>query len=272
MRIHFSKENTDPVLDPPDSSAIDSRRIPPITKRKEPRRILYYDQDILVAVKPAGILSLPGKTESVDFLSYLRSMSPKTFSSWDDPKLVHRLDRPVGGILLFTRSRRAERFYSPDGVKKHMKKTYLALICGSMPENSGTLTDYLLHDGRTNLSKVVTEETEGAQIASLQYEVIRTIEANPEHGVLQLIRIALLTGRHHQIRIQLAHRGCPILGDTKYNETISSENGWQRIALFADSLTIRHPDGEEKIFSADPSVYEPEAFLLLEESAQGEEK
>lgn len=266
MRVSFSQDSVSPAKNQENAASTDITFQKSAQTRKEPRRILYYDKDIVVAVKPAGILSLPGKDDAEDFLLYLRKLSPKTFSSADDLKLVHRLDRPVGGILLFTRSRRAERFFSPDGVKKYMQKTYTAVVCGKMPENSGVLHDYLLHDGKTNMSGITAPDTVGAVEAILQYEVLQNLPANDEHDFLQVVRIRLLTGRHHQIRIQLAHAGCPIFGDTKYNETFASMSGWNRMALFADTLILRHPEGDERQFSADPLVYEPEAFFMMKKN------
>jgi 23S rRNA pseudouridine1911/1915/1917 synthase len=262
MRIRFSRNNEE------ESKGTDSKYVPQNLRSaasagQEPKRVLYYDKDILVAVKPAGILSQPGKTDSSDLISYLRDLTPNIISSGESPKLVHRLDRPVGGILLFTRSCRAERYYSPEGVRQHMKKTYIAIVDGNIPERSGTLTDYLAFDRRTNLSSVVTQDQKNPVKAVLHYEVLQDIEADEAHGSLQVLRIELLTGRHHQIRVQLANAGCPIIGDTKYHPEYIGKEGWHRIALFADSLKVRHLAGEVRYFTADPVIYEPEAFSLL---------
>ena len=125
-----------------------------------------------------------------------------------------------------------------------MSKEYTAVVYGRMPEEKGTLTDYLIKDARTNTSSVTVDHKNGKR-SVLDYEVTKTEEKT------QIVRIRLKTGRHHQIRVQLAHAGCPLLGDNKYKtdeaESYAKENGIRQLQLFADRLTFIHPKTKKKM-------------------------
>ncbi|MFR0985204.1 MAG: RluA family pseudouridine synthase [Frisingicoccus sp.] len=158
--------------------------------------------------------------------------------------VVHRLDRPVGGVMVYAKNPKAAADLSRQFSEHQTEKTYLALLTGQLPETSGTLTDYLERDGRTNTSKVVTK---GGKKAGLSY---RKLE---EKQGLTLVEIRLQTGRHHQIRVQTAHAGAGIYGDMKYNsegtkkwnekEGIGSEKG--ELCLFSCRLSFKHPVSRE---------------------------
>ena len=123
------------------------------------------------------------------------------------------------------------------------------------------LEDYLVKDGKTNTSKVVKKGTKGAKKAQLQYEVLDVFET--DSGILSYVLIELITGRHHQIRVQMASRGCGIYGDTKYNPQFSkTKKQYQQIALFATRLEFEHPStGEHMVFKCEP---EGDAFEVIE--------
>jgi len=225
--------------------------------------VLYQDEDILVAIKPAGMPSQPDKLGFMDLLTFLQASFGKSKALPDTSiKLIHRLDRPVGGVMIFSRSETTDKWFASEIPERKIQKTYLAVVCGIMPEPKGELIDYLVKSEKTNLSRVVPKERKGAKRAALGYEVLKT--GNVEgYGDLSLLKITLFTGRHHQIRIQLAHAGCPIFGDCKYNKLFSTAKtkGWYKLALFSSEIYFRHPrTGKEMTFSADPFVREPLAF------------
>lgn len=225
----------------------------------KPDMLLYADEDIVVAVKPSGIPTTPAKNCARDIISVLLTAHPELDSTTLKP--VHRLDRPVGGILLMTRSPRAERFFSPVGAKQSMEKRYTAVVCGRPQIGHGTLHDLILPDRLSNLSRIVGEGTKGAVEALLYYETVEEITL-PDSNPGTVLDIRLLTGRRHQIRAQMAHAGCPIWGDSRYGGTVIGEHA--RVALFAHQLVITHPaTRKQMIFRADPVLFEPDAFAVL---------
>ena len=222
--------------------------------------ILYEDRDLLVAVKPAGMPSQPDKLGTRDLLSYLAGLGKDGETNL---KIVNRLDRPVGGIVLFTRSEAAGKWFSVKNSASHVRKEYQAVVCGEMPSREGELTDYVTRNEKLNLSTVVPAGTPGARKAVLRYRVTAVCD-HPDAGRLSLITIQLITGRHHQIRVQTAYAGCPVYGDTKYNPAFAEEKGWHRTALFASEMSFVHRTGKEMSFHADPYEYEPEAFSCFD--------
>ena len=179
--------------------------------------ILYEDDDILVCVKPYGVPVSGDKTRDTDLLTYLKNYLFEKNAMEEEPYLamVHRLDRPVGGVMVFAKNQRAASHLSDQVQDKTMVKYYQAVLTGQLPDDFGTLEDYLLKDGRTNTTKVVSKGTKGAKHAVLDYEVLDVMET--DEGILSYVLIQLVTGRHHQIRVQMAQRGAGIYGDTKYN-------------------------------------------------------
>ena len=218
--------------------------------------ILYEDRDILVAVKPAGMPSQPDKLGTNDLLTYLSGLGKDGETSL---RIVNRLDRPVGGIVLFTRSEAAGKWFSVKNSASCVRKEYTAVVCGEMPSPEGELADCLSRNEKLNRSAAVPAGTPGARKAVLRYRVTGIYD-HPDAGRLSLITIRLITGRHHQIRVQTAHCGCPVYGDTKYNPAFAEEKGWHRTALFASEMSFVHRTGKEMSFRADPYEYEPEAF------------
>lgn len=215
--------------------------------------ILYEDKDILVVEKPAGIPVETSRIGTKDMVSFLRNHLAET-----SPKpggvpylgMIHRLDQPVQGVMVFAKNQKAAAALSKEIAQNEMKKTYLAVVEGKAKEQEA-LTDYLLKDGRTNTSRKVSKGTKGAREARLSYECLKTLEdpalaASP----LSLIRIHLFTGRHHQIRVQMAGAGLPLYGDQKYNPASKGST----LALCAFELTFCHPaTGKSMTFSCEPS-------------------
>lgn len=225
--------------------------------------ILYEDKDIIVCVKPFGMPAQGDKSRDTDLLSYLKNHIFEEEELDEEPYLamVHRLDRPVGGIMVFAKTQEAAADLSDQVQDGTMVKFYQAIVTGELPEEAGEMTDYLVKDGKTNMAKVVQKGTKGAKKAQLEYEVLDVFET--DDGVLSYILIELLTGRHHQIRVQMASRGVGIYGDTKYNPKFAkTKKKYQQIALFATRLEFEHPKtGEHMVFKTEP---EGDAFDVIE--------
>ena len=194
--------------------------------------ILFEDEYMIAVVKPQGMPSQADKTGDPDLLSELESYTKQPLG------LLHRLDRPVGGVMLFAKDKKAEAILANDLQEKKLNKRYLTVLCGKMPEERGTLEDYLLKNARTNLSEVVSKDRKGAKKAILHYTKIA--EKETDIGWLTLVEIALETGRHHQIRVQTSHAGFPIWGDKKYHKNFPKK-GKTDIALWSYKLEGIHP-------------------------------
>ena len=211
-------------------------------------QILYGDAHIIAVVKPPGVPVQPDKTGDADMTALL---PPGCF-------VVHRLDRTVGGVMLFAKTERTAAALSAAFAGEGAAKTYLAAAQGTLPPEC-TLTDWLLKNERLNVSKVVLRNTPRAKEAVLS--CTRLAEADSPDGRLSLARVTLQTGRHHQIRVQLAHAGAPLWGDTKYNPAFARRRGVFP-ALWAERLDIVHPmSGERLSFTCPPPDTEP--FRLL---------
>ena len=197
-------------------------------------KILYEDNHIIVVVKPVNVPVQADETGDPDLLSAVKAYIKEKYNKPGEVYcgLVHRLDRPVGGVMVFARTSKAASRLMPQFAEKNRsgaKKRYMAVTCGTAPEK-GELHDQILRIEADHSSIVVPEGTEGAKAASLCFET-----ASMKKG-LSLLDIELHTGRHHQIRVQLSHAGYPIWGDQRYNENAVVG---QQIALFAYSLIVR---------------------------------
>lgn len=193
--------------------------------------ILYEDSEILVCEKPAGIATQSSRVGTPDMVSllknYLRQQSPQ-----QQPYLavIHRLDQPVTGLLVFAKSKRAAADLNKQLTTAGFGKHYLALLTGIPSPDETDLTNYLIKDNKTNTSRICTQNTPGSKVARLHYKLIQKWSHS------SLAEITLDTGRHHQIRVQMAHLGCPIQGDVKYGATVPGQ-----LQLYAYRLTFRHP-------------------------------
>lgn len=195
--------------------------------------ILYEDGQLLVCRKPAGVPVQSGKVGQKDMVSILRNYrNGKEGDTYIG--LVHRLDQPVQGVMVFAKTKMAAAGLSRQITDGRMKKQYLAVTCGKPMKKQGALVDYLLKDGRTNTSSIVPEGTKGAKRAELRY---RIIAETPGYA---LAEIELLTGRHHQIRVQMAGAGMPLAGDRKYNLSDAGQTE-KYVALAAHRLSFEHP-------------------------------
>lgn len=211
--------------------------------------ILYEDKDVLVCVKEANVPTQSRSVRSQDMVSMVKSyLAGKNHAGEPYLGLIHRLDQPVEGILVFARNPRAAGDLSRQLREGLMEKRYLAVMTGSPPRQEGRLVDYLVSDPRNNLSAIVPQGTPGAKRAELFYRILKSREN------LYLGEIRLVTGRHHQIRAQMANAQAPLWGDTKYNESFKHRKGWFTLALCANHLAFRHPsDGRDMDFEIEPS-------------------
>lgn len=225
--------------------------------------ILQEDNDILVCIKPQGMATQSDKTMDMDLMSYLKNHIHQAEPDKGEPELyvVHRLDRPVGGIIVFAKNKQAAAHLSKQIQNGQMKKYYQAVLTGELPDWEGSLMDYLLKNGKTNTSSVVNKNTPQAKRAELNYEVLDVIET--DEGILTYVLIELITGRHHQIRVQMANQNAGIWGDTKYNPLFQkTKQIYRKIGLYATQLSLIHPSTGEKLrFKTEP---EGEAFDLLD--------
>lgn len=234
--------------------------------------ILFEDAHLLVLYKPAGVPVQSARVGTKDCESLLKNYLYRKAPEKGEPYLglVHRLDQPVEGLLIFAKTPAAAANLSQQAADGRMKKCYLAIrtvvhkavdksvdnvdklakMCGKPIENVENkvekwidVVDYLKKNGRENHSEIVSEKTAGAKKAALRYQVLKSEES------LQLVEIQLLTGRHHQIRVQMAGQGTPLLGDRKYgmakNDVDNVDNSFP--ALCAYRLEFMHPKTKKKM-------------------------
>lgn len=207
--------------------------------------ILYEDKDVIVCFKPAGIAVQTAKLGEADVVSELKNYLKSSYIG-----VVHRLDQPVSGVLVFGKNQKAagELSRQAAGEGRKMKKTYQAVVYTGgrkLAEEPVTLTDYLVKENGTNISRVAEPQEEGAKRAQLIYHVL---EQDEEKALLE---IELHTGRHHQIRVQLSHAGMPILGDSRYgseeSRDLSMDLRIRNVALRAVKLEFIHPGSGKKV-------------------------
>lgn len=177
-------------------------------------KILYEDNHIIVVQKPNNVPSQADKTGDIDMLNIVKSYIKEKYHKPGDVYLglVHRLDRPTGGVMVFARTSKAASRLSEQIRTKQMQKKYLATCDGKLEKEKDTWHDFLRKTERTNTSEVVPEGTKNAKEASLDYEVVKYNEKTD----LSIVKVNLHTGRHHQIRVQFASRGHSLYGDQKY--------------------------------------------------------
>jgi len=194
--------------------------------------ILYEDNHVLVAVKPANMLSQADQTGDGDILTWLKDDIKVRYQKPGAVYLglVHRLDRPVGGLMVFARTSKAAARLSAQMRDHNMGREYLCIVQGNAPDRM-TLTDYLVKDERQNRVTVCPADEKGAQIAILHAKCLARSQG------LSLCAIRLETGRSHQIRVQMSHAGLPLWGDNRYGPGIPG----QQIALYGYRLTFEHP-------------------------------
>ncbi len=204
-------------------------------------KVIYEDNHIIVVEKPVNVPSQSDKTGDMDVLSMIKEYLKEKYNKTGNVYLglVHRLDRPVGGVMVYAKTSKAAARLSEQVREKMMEKKYLAIVDGKMEKESSILEDYLWKNESTNLSKVVKEGTRNAKYAKLEYKVIKyEKEIN-----LTVLETKLYTGRHHQIRVQFSSRNHSIYGDQKYG----TRGKGKQIALWAYKLSFEHPTTKERL-------------------------
>lgn len=217
--------------------------------------ILYEDNHLLIVNKPTNIPVQADRSGDDDLLSLLKQDLKVRYKKPGNVflGLVHRLDRPVGGVIAFAKTSKAASRLSDMIRRQTVDRSYMAVVKGRPRQNKATLKHFLLKNHRKNVVKVVSPSTKEAKKALLDYEVIGEKES------FSLLRIQLQTGRPHQIRVQLAAIDCPIVGDYKYGE--KKHKGIPSIALMANQISFDHPTKKERItINASPPQQFPWIF------------
>lgn len=211
--------------------------------------IIYEDNHILVVEKPVNIASQQDRSGDKDMLTLMKEYIKEKYNKPGNVYLglVHRLDRPVGGVMVFAKSSKAASRLSEQIRTRQFGKKYMAVIHGIPPVKSKkNLVHYLIKDRRRNIVKAVDSSIKGAQKAILDYKVIG------QSSGMSLVEIALHTGRPHQIRVQFAEIGHPLYGDQKYGLSLNKPG--QQMALWSKSITLIHPTLRESMtFSSLPN-------------------
>lgn len=224
--------------------------------------IIYEDNHIIVCYKPAGVPTQTSKMGEQDMVSLLKNYLYKKQAEKKEPyvAVIHRLDQPVEGLLVFAKTPFAAKELSKGMLGAGFGKYYKAVLWGVPEEKRGTLVDYLVKDGRTNTSRVCQPSEKDAKKAVLSYEVLAMgREEDPVGGQtsgkpVSCVKVKLETGRHHQIRVQMANIGCPIWGDAKYNTASVQDRRFRQIALCAYRLEFMHPKtGKKMEFEIEPA-------------------
>lgn len=214
--------------------------------------ILFEDNHLLAVDKPAGLLAQEDYTGAPDLLNLCKEYLKREYNKKGNVflGLLHRLDKPVGGIMLFAKTSKAASRISEQIRKRTITKIYTSVVEGRPPKN-GMLLNFLVKDEKTNTVTVVPDGTKNSKKAELFYQVVQ------KNKQLSMLRVTLITGRPHQIRIQFSHLGCPIWGDQKYGSKNSGS-----IALHASQLTISHPTlKKEMTFRSVLPAHKPWSFF-----------
>lgn len=217
-------------------------------------KVLYEDQDIIVVVKPAGVESQAAKKFAPDMISEIKKhmVINKLCTPGKEPyvAVIHRLDKPVSGVMVYAKTKKAAAALSEQVQNRKMDKFYEAVLCGKPVNIVDNFVDYLKKPVDGNYSQIVDKGENESKRAELSYELLKTVET--ENGVLSHVRIHLLTGRHHQIRVQFSGHGLPLYGDGRYNPMFTGKR--DPLALCAVSLAFDHPTtGKRMEFSTKPS-------------------
>ena len=212
--------------------------------------VLYEDNSILVVVKPQNLPSQADKSGDVDLLTLLKGYIKEKYNKPGNVYLglVHRLDRPTGGVMVFAKNSKSAQRLSERLASGKVSKCYLAAVVGCPKEQKGTLVNYLKKNPLTNTVYVATVGDHDAKRAELSYEVL-------QRGGVSLCSVQLGTGRSHQIRVQMSAIGCPVFGDARYGGNVVKGSN---LALWAYRLEFHHPvTNDHMVFVAYPPQIAP---------------
>jgi len=210
-----------------------------MTSNKDNLQILYEDNHLIIINKRPGDLVQGDQTQDVPLrdivMAYIKDKYEKPGNVYVG--LVHRLDRPTSGIVIFTKTSKALTRLNESFKNRELKKTYWAIVKNPVPSKTGTLVHFLIRNQEKNISKAYETERNNSKKGVLHYQILKSFEH------YSLLEIDLETGRHHQIRAQLKAIGCPIRGDLKYGSKRPNDDG--NINLHARSIEIKHPVKDE---------------------------
>lgn len=213
-------------------------------------KIVYEDNHIIVVVKPCNIPVQADKSGDLDLLSLVKQYIKEKYNKPGEVYLglLHRLDRMVGGLIVFAKTSKAASRISENIRNREFKKKYLCIVNGIL-NGSGVLKDYLIKNERLNMSSVVDKCVKDSKEAILEYRVINNFKYNDKD--YSLVEVDLKTGRHHQIRVQMANLGFPLYGDIKYGQKINKVG--QNLSLWSSYLSFYHPTKDEYLeFTCNP--------------------
>ena len=234
--------------------------------------IIYEDYHVIVCEKPVGMLVQSDRSMDVDMVNELKNYLYEKQTEKKEPYLglIHRLDRPVGGVLVFAKTPVAAKSLcsqvsGEEGGKnplQKMEKKYYAVVDKDLSDKLGNeaeeLVDYLVKDARTNTSKITTAKDKNGKKAVLFYQVLAVYKDEKGYPIT-LIEVTLKTGRHHQIRAQMAGNRMPLWGDTKYNDAFierqkqNPDMRWANVGLYSHTLVFTHPISKKRMqFDASP--------------------
>ena len=229
--------------------------------------VVYEDNHLIIVNKTASEIVQGDKTGDTPLSETVKQYIKEKYAKPGNVFLgvVHRLDRPVGGVMVLAKNKQAAAELSRQ-IKEHtMVKYYQAVVSGFLPDMEGTYEDTLIWDRKKNISRVVASDTKEAKTALLDYEVLDELET--DSGAFSYVLIRLETGRHHQIRCQMAHHGNPIVGDLKYAPAPKKTGGQKKqnirqLALISTRLEFAHPTTKEwMVYKTEPWG---EGFALLD--------
>ena len=207
--------------------------------------VLYQSNDFIVCIKPQGVPSQPDVSGCLDMTALLQDYFKENNEN-TEIFVVHRLDRATGGVILYARNKNSAADFSRLVAEKDaFEKHYIAVVSGTPEQNSGSMTDYLFKDSTQKKAFIVKNERQGAKIASLDYELLKSVTVGEK--TFSLLQIKLHTGRFHQIRAQLSFRGMSIYGDGKYGSREKAPN----FALWASKIAFTYK-GKKYEFSQEP--------------------
>ncbi len=203
--------------------------------------VLYEDNHVIVVVKPCNVPSQADDSNDKDMLSIVKEYVADKYNKEGEAYvgLVHRLDRPTGGVMVFARTSKAAARLGEEIKNGEFEKKYLCVTCGVPKQRNGQLRHYLKKNQAKNIVQVVPQATDGAKLAILDYSFVQQVEG------FSLFKIQLHTGRSHQIRVQMASLGLPLFGDSKYGAYPSTFR--HNLGLWACELKFVHPVKKEKM-------------------------
>lgn len=211
--------------------------------------ILYEDNHIIVVLKPQNVLSQGDETNDKSLLDMVKEYIKEKYNKQGNVYvgLVHRLDRPTGGVMVFAKTSKAASRLSEQLKSKEFSKKYFAVVVGTPKYKASRLEHFLKKDVKDNIVKVCPRGEVGAKQAVLEYNTIKTVDK------VSLLEVKILTGRSHQIRVQLSQIGTPIFGDAKYGGD-SLAKGFN-LSLWAYELSFLHPTTKKQmIFRCVPNL------------------